>query len=129
MRFSTLSVTAVTLAILSGCNPVVPSNRDNTVVQSKRDNTAVNARDVDSNTKTPFDQNENKEDIDITATIRKQLVATKMSVNAHNVKITTQNGRVTLRGPVADLDEKNRIVVIANEVAGQGNVENELEVQ
>jgi len=95
----------------------------------KRDNTEVNVRDRSDAAKTPFDQNENKRDIDITANVRKRVVDTKMSVNAQNVKIMTQDGKLTLRGPVKSEDEKMQIDKIAREVAGATNVENQLEVQ
>ncbi|WLD12670.1 BON domain-containing protein [Planctellipticum variicoloris] len=88
----------------------------------------MNVRDRDSSAKTSFDQNENQADINVTANIRKRLVDTKMSVNAQNVKIVTQNGKVTLRGPVETDDEKQRIEELATAVAGRGNVENQLEV-
>ncbi len=91
-------------------------------------NTAVNKRDRDATEKTPFDQNENRSDIDVTAKIRQQVVDTKMSVDAQNVKIITQDGRVTLRGPVATEQEKQRIDDIAKSVAGADKVDNELEV-
>lgn len=91
-------------------------------------NTGVNERDMDESKKTPLDQNENKVDIDITAEIRKQVVDTKMSVDAQNVKIITQDGKVTLRGPVASEDEKKQIAEMAEKVAGPGNVDNQLEV-
>ncbi len=94
-----------------------------------RDNTAVNKRDRDSAAKTPLDQNENKLDIGITADIRKRVVDTKMSVNAQNVKIITQDGKVTLRGPVKTADEKSRIEEIARSVAGENNVDSQLEVE
>ena len=93
-----------------------------------RTNTGVNVRDRDSTAKTPIDQNENKEDIKITADIRKRVVETKMSVNAQNVKIITQDGKVTLRGPVQTEDEKLRIEKFAMEVAGATNVDSQLEV-
>jgi hyperosmotically inducible periplasmic protein len=79
--------------------------------------------------KTSFDQNENQTDIDITANIRKRVVDTEMSVNAQNVKIITQDGKVTLRGPVKSADEKTQIEKLAQEVAGTENVDNQLEVQ
>ncbi|HTN02804.1 MAG TPA: BON domain-containing protein [Planctomycetaceae bacterium] len=88
----------------------------------------MNVRDRDSSAKTSFDQNENQADINVTANIHKRLVDTKMSVNAQNVKIVTQNGKVTLRGPVETDDEKQRIEELATAVAGRGNVENQLEV-
>ena len=94
-----------------------------------RDNTAVNKRDRDTSAKTPLDQNENKLDIGITADIRKRVVDTKMSINAHNVKIITQDGKVTLRGPVKTADEKNQIEEIARSVAGEKNVDSQLEVE
>ncbi len=79
--------------------------------------------------KTPFDQNENKADIDTTAEIRRQVVDSEMSTNAHNIKIITQKGKVTLLGPVQSIAEKQQIEVIALAVAGKGNVDNQLEVQ
>ncbi len=93
------------------------------------DNTGVNERDRSSTAKTPIDQNENQSDIDITAGIRKQVVDTQMSVDAQNVKIITQDGKVTLRGPVANADEKKRIEDIAHKVAGADKVDSQLEVK
>jgi hyperosmotically inducible periplasmic protein len=93
-----------------------------------RTNTGVNVRDRDSTAKTPMDQNENKADITITAEIRKRVVETKMSVDAHNVKIITQDAKVTLRGPVKTEEEKQRIEQIARDVAGANNVDSQLEV-
>src|SRR5215208_2530257 len=64
-------------------------------------NTAVNKRDADRATKTPIDQNENQADVNMTAEIRKRVLDDKdLSTNAHNAKIITANGKVTLRGPV-----------------------------
>jgi osmotically-inducible protein OsmY len=94
-----------------------------------RDNTAVNVRDRDKEAKTPVDQNENKADVKTTADIRKAVVDSKMSTDAHNVKIITQDGRVTLRGPVKSEDEKRQIEEIAVRIAGDGNVVNEIEVE
>lgn len=115
---------------LAGCNqkttpdPVASSNRP-----VDRDNTGVNVRDRNDAAKTPIDQNENKKDVDITAEIRKRVVDTKMSVNAQNVKIITQDGRVTLRGPVKSAEEKKTIEDMAVAVAGAGNVTSQLEVE
>ncbi len=91
-------------------------------------NTAINDRDRDGTTKTSFDQNENQADIDITADIRKQLVATTMSVEAQNVKVITQDGKVTLRGPVSSAEEKQTVEKIATTVAGKDKVDSHLEV-
>ena len=51
-----------------------------------------------------------------------------MSSDAHNVKIITQDGKVTLRGPVATEDEKKKIDEIAADVAGAEKVDSQLEV-
>jgi hyperosmotically inducible periplasmic protein len=110
---------------ITGCNK--PATTDST--PKSPNNTAVNERDRDVDTKTPIDQNENQADIDVTAKIRQQVVDTKMSVNAQNVKIITQNGTVTLRGPVKSLEEKQRIEEIAKAVAGSDKVDNQLDVE
>ena len=106
----------------------VTANRSTTTEPIDRTNTGVNVRDRDSTAKTPLDQNENKADIDITAEIRKRVVESKMSVNAHNVKIITQDGIVTLRGPVKTEEEKRTIEQIALTAAGTNKVDNQLEV-
>jgi len=93
------------------------------------DNTAVNERDARANTKTPIDQKENQADIDVTAKIRKQVLDVKdMSVDGRNAKIITADGKVTLRGPVKTDEERKTIERIAVGVAGEGNVDNQLEV-
>ena len=93
------------------------------------DNTRVNVRDRDKETKTPTDQKENKDDIKIAADIRKKVTDTKMSTNAQNIKIVVQDGKVTLRGPVKNQEEKDAVQTIAREVAGDTNVVNQIEVE
>jgi osmotically-inducible protein OsmY len=92
------------------------------------DNTAVNVRDRDEAAKTPINQNENQPDVDLTAAIRKRVVDTELSVNAQNVKIITQDGKVTLRGPVDSAEEKKQVEEIAKAIAGAGNVDSQLEL-
>ena len=72
------------------------------------DNSGKNVRDR-NNAPTPGDQSNSKSDIAITQEVRKAVMADKaLSTNAHNVKIITQNGVVTLRGPVKSPEEKAR---------------------
>jgi osmotically-inducible protein OsmY len=79
---------------------------------------------------TASDQTNNKADVDITAKIRREIMARKgMSVNAQNVKIVTIDGKVTLRGKVNSASEKKLIGQIATSVAGSENVTNELQVK
>lgn len=93
------------------------------------DNTARNA-EINTATETPTAQGENPADREITASIRKSVVDdNSLSVNAHNVKIITDAGIVTLRGPVKSDQEKQTIEAKAKQVAGVTRVNNLLEVE
>ena len=93
------------------------------------DNTGVNARDSSGKSATVFDQGGSEADRTITANIRKQVVDDEsLSTNAHNVKIITDNGMVTLRGPVDSVREKTTIESKAKSVAGVKEVTSQLEV-
>lgn len=108
----------------------VRDREERTPATRQPDNTARNVRDRDDQTLTPFNQGNSKADVDTTAKIRKEITAADgMSVNAQNVKVITQNGRVTLRGPVKTAEEKRLIGEIANRIATSGNVDNQLEVK
>jgi hyperosmotically inducible protein len=94
------------------------------------DNTARNARDGNGKTVTPTDQSENEGDRAITQRVRKNIVDNDaLSTNAHNVKIVTANGVVTLRGPVNTAQEKNTVVAAAQMTPGVKRVDNQLEVK
>jgi len=94
------------------------------------DNTRLNVRDRADQTLTPFDQGNSQADVATTAQIRKEIIADKnMSMNARNVKIITNDGRVTLRGPVNSAEEKRLIGEIADRIATSGDVDNLLEVK
>ena len=74
-------------------------------------------------------QKNDKQDVAITRDIRRAIVADKhLSTYAHNVKVITENGEVTLKGPVRTEEERKAIEAKAVEVAGQGRVANELTV-
>ena len=74
-------------------------------------------------------QKMNPADRALTAKIRKSIMADKsLSTYAHNVKIISQNGAVTLKGPVRSEDEKHAVDAKAAEVAGRDKVVNELTV-
>ena len=61
--------------------------------------------------------------------VRKSIVDDKsLSTYAHNVKIIAQDGKVTLKGPVRSESERQAIEQKATEVAGVGNVKNELTI-
>ena len=74
-------------------------------------------------TLTPGDQSESKADLDLTQRVRQAVVADdSLSTNAHNVKIITINGVVTLRGPVNSAQEKANIDAKAQQIAGATKV-------
>jgi len=94
------------------------------------DNTKVNERDRSQNEPTADQQKDNRSDRDITQQIRQSIVKDKaLSTYAHNVKIVTQDGQVTLKGPVRSEDEKKAIEAKATEVAGDGKVTSELNIK
>ena len=94
------------------------------------DNTARNERDRNAATQLPTDQAENEADREISANVRKAVVADdSLSINAQNVKIVTSNGNVTLRGPVKTEQEKAAIEAKAKQVTGVHSVTNLLEVE
>ena len=93
------------------------------------DNTGRNVRDRDDATKTSGDQSENEQDRKITQEVRKAVTSDDtLSTNAQNVKIITQDGKVTLRGPVKSEKEKADIEARAKQIAGVKNVDNQLEI-
>ena len=93
------------------------------------DNTKVNTRDRADNAVTADQQKENPTDRDLTQKIRRSIMNDKgLSTYAHNVKIVSQGGQVTLKGPVRSDQEKHSVEAKAIEVAGAGHVVNELSV-
>lgn len=98
--------------------------------QPDADNTKTNKRDRASAEPSADKQRENPADRELTRKIRRALVADKsLSTYAHNVKIITQGGNVTLKGPVRSEEEKNAVIAKATEVAGEGHVVDQLEVK
>ena len=94
------------------------------------DNTKVNQRDRSQNEPTADQQKDNRSDRDVTQQIRDSIMKDKsLSAYAHNVKIITQNGQVTLKGPVRSEDEKKLIEAKAIEVAGDNKVTSQLDIK
>jgi osmotically-inducible protein OsmY len=94
------------------------------------DNTAVNERDRSGETKTSGDQSNNASDLKITQAIRQALMKDgELSTTAKNVKIITDNGQVTLRGPVKNAQEKAKIDQLARSAAGGAKIDDQLDVK
>jgi hyperosmotically inducible periplasmic protein len=94
------------------------------------DNTKQNQRDRVKSEPTADQAKNNLSDREIMQQIRKAVVGDKsLSTYAHNVKIIAQNGKVSLKGPVRSEEEKQKIEQKATDVAGSGNVTNEITVK
>lgn len=94
------------------------------------DNTKKNERDRQDAALTPIDQGNNETDLKITQKIRQAVMADgSLSFTAKNVKIITTGGKVTLRGPVKSDAERAAIETAAKNVAGAGQVDNQIEVK
>jgi hyperosmotically inducible protein len=97
--------------------------------QPAPDNTKTNQGDAGKNATTADQQKMNEADRQTTKQIRAALTADKaLSTYAHNIKIITRNGMVTLKGPVRSEDEKAAIQAKAEQVAGASNVTNKLTI-
>ena len=83
------------------------------------DNTKVNERDRATSEPTADQQKNNRTDLDLTKNIRKSIMDDKsLSTYAHNVKVISQNGTVTLKGPVKSDEERKSVLAKAVAVAG-----------
>ena len=116
--------------LLLGVGVLMNAQEPNSQTPAASDNTKTNQRDRSANEPTADQQKDNRSDRDITQQIRQSIVKDKsLSTYAHNVKVITQNGQVTLKGPVKSEDEKKAIEAKAAEVAGENKVSSELNVK
>jgi hyperosmotically inducible periplasmic protein len=72
-------------------------------------------------------QSNQSSDLTITRNIRRAVIKDKsLSTEAHNVTIITKDGKVTLKGQVKSDAEKQTVESAATNVAGAGNVDDQL---
>ena len=94
------------------------------------DNSGINVRDRAPAAMTAGQQSNAKSDVELTRKIRRAVTRDdSLSMMAHNVKIVSANGSVTLRGPVKTEEEKSAILSKAQAIAGAANVSDQLEVK
>ncbi len=94
------------------------------------DNTRINQRDRNGSEPTADQQKNSLSDREITQQIRNSITHDKsLSTYARNVKVITQSGQVTLKGPVRSEEEKKAIESKAAEVAGADRVTSNLDVE
>lgn len=97
--------------------------------QPAPDNSKTNQGDASKGAMTAQQQNANPADTNVTKQIRSSIYKDKsLSTYAHNIKIITQDGKVTLKGPVRSADDKASIEAKAVAVVGADNVTNQLKV-
>ena len=97
--------------------------------QPAPDNSKTNQGDASKGAVTAEQQKMNPADRNTTKQIRSAIFKDKsLSTYAHNIKIITQDGKVTLKGPVRTEEEKAGIAAKAAAVVGAENVTNQLEV-
>ena len=117
MRYSKIVVTILFCAV-----SVISYGQAPQTKEPKADNTKVNKRDRDAGQDTADQQKMNASDRDLTRKIRQSVIANKsLSTYAHNVKIISQDGVVTLKGPVSSDDEKKSILAMALAAVGDAN--------
>jgi hyperosmotically inducible periplasmic protein len=116
--------------LLSGALLMGGSARATPGQNATPDNTRVNKSDRDNSQPTADQAKNNMPDRDLEKNIRRDVVKDKsLSSYGHNVKIISQHGMVTLRGPVHSEDEKRAVEEHARKYAGDGHVNNELTVK
>jgi len=128
LNLKTLSRTALAAGVLMAGSALLQAQDNSAGTQP--DNTKINQRDRNANEPTADQQKANPTDRDMTKQIRQAIIADKsISTYGHNVKIITQNGAVTLKGPVRSEEEKKVIEAKAAEVAGADKVSDEMDIK
>src|ERR1700733_7399516 len=120
-----MKITAIALlAIVSTVSAatVLAQAPDNSRSNSATENSTDHGSIADGQSNEP-------RDLKLTQSIRRAVIADKtLSLDAHNVKIVTVNGHVTLNGVVRSDAEKSAVIAKAVTVAGADNVLDALKV-
>ena len=118
--------TLLLLACLCAITLAAPAADDKTTA----DNTAMNKRDRSGETQTSGDQSNSSADLKITQAIRQTLMKdSELSAAAKNIKIITNKGHVTLRGPVKNAQERAKVDHLARSAAGHAKIDDQLDVK
>jgi hyperosmotically inducible protein len=126
LRFTLVASAAIALSCLPGANSTVQAFAQTGTAQTAPDNSKQNKNQA----QTADDQTNAKSDRLITQKVRKAIMADKtLSTYAHNVKIVTVNGAVTLKGPVQSEEEKQKVASEAANAVSADKITNELTVK
>ena len=105
------------------------SSSTHATIGTATDNSKSNKIDESNRATTAQDQSNASADIELTKKIRQSIVADEsLSTYAHNVKIVSVKGHVTLNGVVRSAPEKSTIEKKAVEIAGKTMVTSELKI-
>jgi osmotically-inducible protein OsmY len=125
LRFTLVASAAIALSCLPGA-PAPQAFAQTGTAQTAPDNTNQNK----DHANTADNQTNAKSDRLTTQKIRKAIMADKeLSTYAHNVKIITVDGAVTLKGPVQTEDEKQKVASEAASVVSADKITNDLTVK
>ncbi|CAN5263956.1 hypothetical protein BH10CYA1_BH10CYA1_36090 [soil metagenome] len=92
------------------------------------DNTKKNSKVVNGDKPTAQSQSNDKASVERSADLRKAILKKKgLSMNAQNIKLIDENGKMTLRGPVNNAKEKSTIESLAKRSYGK-NFVSEIEI-
>jgi len=124
------------LLLVAGCDKSDQPDSNSTMpghtnMVQRAESAMKNLGDGNTNGLTAGDQSTSVTDRELTQKIRQSVVsgANNYSMAAKNVKIITVDGKVTLRGTVNTEAEKTGIAALAKTLAGDANVDNQLEVK
>jgi len=128
--FQIARTSAIVFSLFLGAAFGITAKGQSTDTKTKPDNTEVNKRDQSPGAATADQQKMNPADRDLTARIRRSIMADKtLSTYAHNVKVISQDGTVTLKGPVRSDEEVKSVVAKAVAITGSAEkVVNQLSV-
>jgi len=116
MKHIILQRTAITCALFCASFMGFAQSTSTQDTTKKPDNSAQNQNQG----KTADNQPDAKADRSTTAAVRRAIVADKdLSTYAHNIKIITTNGTVTLKGPVKSEEEKQKVLKDAQSAVSQ----------
>jgi osmotically-inducible protein OsmY len=116
-------INAFTAAILAVSSGILPAQSQPPAADNTKANKTQGGPTADQGKNGSADRT-------IMQKIRQAVMADKsLSTYAHNVKIIAQDGKVTLKGPVRSEAEKQTIEQKATEIAGAGNVTNEITIK
>jgi len=129
-RDETATVSRTSRNDTNGTSRVYSNDKNKANADTAADNTGQNVRERSDAALTPGDQGNNESDLKLTQSIRRAISSNdQFSALAKNAKVITVNGKVTLRGPVENEQEKQGIEAAAKSAAPGATVENQLDVK